>query len=174
MPKVPPPSDVPSDTNMLKDLLRIFPYSKGLQRFAHRRIHTDTGLDIRPVYPRNFLYTSEQTNVRRLWFRMRSAFPEDLTAYLLAYTSDFLLVGLSLQQHNISILSPNIKFVSLDHAMWFHNPIPPASWLLLEAKSLAMSNGRCLVQGFIYTEKGTLVASCMQEGLIHVRHRESS
>ena len=173
-PTVPHPENLSDDTQMLKDLMRAFPHSQGLKHFATRRIKTNTGLDIRPIVPKNFLNNTEKTNIRRLWFRMRTNLAQELNAYLLAYASDFLLVGLSLQQHNTSILSPHVKFVSLDHAMWFHHPIPTSSWLLLDAKSIAMSNGRCLVQGYIYTASGRLVATCMQEGFIHMRNRVPS
>ena len=99
--------------------------------------------------------------------------PQDLASLLLAYTSDFLLVGTSLQPHNLSILSPSVKFVSLDHSMWFYNQTPQNEWILLDAKSEVYTKGRSLVQGDFYTRDGVHIASCKQEGFFHVRERRT-
>jgi acyl-CoA thioesterase-2 len=171
MPNVPSPMDLNDDHEMLCDLLKTFPHSRGLRNFVSRRTNSDTCLDIKPIEPQNFLHSSENTSARRLWFRMRTSLPEELSTILLSYTSDFLLVGISLQPHNLSILHPTLKFVSLDHSMWFYDSFPRNSWILLEANSEVYAHGRCLVQGNFFREDGTLIARCSQEGLIHIRQR---
>ena len=170
-PSVIAPEDVENDHDMLRNLLHDFPHSTGLKSFVHRRLNTDTGLDIKPIFPNNFLHSKQNSTKRLLWFRMRSCVPQDLTSLLLAYTSDFLLVGTSLQPHNLSILSPSVKFVSLDHSMWFYNETPQNEWILLDAKSEVYTKGRSLVQGDFYTRNGVHIASCKQEGLFHIRDR---
>ena len=170
-PIVPHPEELENDHNMLRTLLKTFPHSAGLKSFVHRRLTSDTGLDIKPIFPNNFLHSTEKSFKRQLWFRMRSCVPQELASLLLAYTSDFLLVGTSLQPHNISILSPTVKFVSLDHAMWFYNTVPQNDWILMEAVSEVYTKGRSLVQGDFYTKEGIHIASCKQEGFFHIRNR---
>ena len=170
-PRVPHPDTVPTDHQMLIDLAETFPASSGLQSFIRRRLHVDSGLDIKPISPENFLHSTQNSIHRRLWFRMRSMLPSEYASLLLAYTSDFLLVGTSLQPQNLSILSPNVKFVSLDHSMWFYQAVPQNAWILLDAKSEVYANNRSLVQGDFYTQSGTHIASCKQEGFFHIRQR---
>ncbi|MAA78165.1 MAG: hypothetical protein CL916_02810 [Deltaproteobacteria bacterium] len=170
-PSVIEPEELENDHEMLHTLLRDFPHSTGLKSFVQRRINTDTGLDIKPIFPNNFLHSEEKSTKRQLWFRMRSHIPQDLASLLLAYTSDFLLVGTSLQSHSLSILSPSVKFVSLDHSMWFYNETPQNEWILMDAKSEVYTKGRSLVQGDFYTRNGIHIASCKQEGFFHIRDR---
>lgn len=172
-PTVSEPEIIENDHDMLASLLVRFPHSTGLKSFVHRRLSTDTGLDIKPIFPNNFLHSVERSTRRQLWFRMRSRVPQELASILLAYTSDFLLVGTSLQPHNLSILSPSVKFVSLDHSMWFYNETPQNDWILMDAQSEVYTQGRSLVQGDFYTRDGVHIASCKQEGFFHVREKRS-
>ena len=170
MPEVPTPDEVPNDQGMLLLLREKFAHSKGLESFVERRLTTDTGLDIRPILPKNFLDSAKKIPSRLLWFRMRSQCSVDIASLLLAYTSDFLLVGTALQPHSLSILQPNLKFVSLDHSMWFYNQTPLNEWILLYAESEVFSKGRCLVHGYFFTETGKFIAKCTQEGFVHIKN----
>jgi acyl-CoA thioesterase-2 len=55
---------------------------------------------------------------------------------------------------------------SLDHAVWFHQPVRADDWFLYETDSPAASSGRALCFGQIWTADGTHVATVAQEGLI--------
>ncbi|MEC7984448.1 MAG: acyl-CoA thioesterase domain-containing protein [Myxococcota bacterium] len=165
-PRVPNPEACESDQAMLEELIHRFPHSKGLHRFVSRRLQSNNGLEIRPISPYNFLYSQQTDTKRLLWFRMQSFQDQYLLRILLAYVSDFLIVGTSLQPHQLSVLTPKLKFVSLDHSMWFHRDLPIDEWLLLEAESTNLHGGRCLVQGYFFTQEGELVASCTQEALV--------
>lgn len=169
MPDVPPPEEVPSDREMLLSLRERFSHSKGLETFVERRLSTDTGLDIRPILPKNFLDSAKKIPTRLLWFRMRTQCPSEINKLLLAYTSDFLLVGTALQPHSLSILNPNIKFVSLDHSMWFYDHPPLNQWILLYGESEIFSGGRCLVHGKFFSENGKFLAKCTQEGFVNIK-----
>ena len=153
---------------MLEELLATFAHSKGLKKSATRRLSSDSGLEIHPVSPSNFLYTSQTDTKRLIWFRVHSFSEENLHRIVLAYISDFLLVGTSLQPHKLSVLTPRIKFASLDHSMWFHQPFNLDKWILLDAESQILKEGRCLVHGRFFTQEGSLIASCTQEALIQV------
>ena len=55
---------------------------------------------------------------------------------------------------------------SLDHAIWFHRPFRLDEWLLYVADSPSANSGRGFVRGQIFNQKGELVASTAQEGLL--------
>lgn len=56
--------------------------------------------------------------------------------------------------------------VSLDHSMWFHSDFRADEWLLYEIESPRVANGRGFVQGRVWNQKGQLVVSVAQEGVI--------
>jgi acyl-CoA thioesterase-2 len=91
---------------------------------------------------------------------------------MLAYASDFHLLGSALQPHVVTWLTPGTQVASLDHAMWFHRPFRFDDWLLYDIASPSAQGARGLAQGRWFDRAGTLVASTMQEGLM--RQRESS
>lgn len=55
--------------------------------------------------------------------------------------------------------------VSLDHTMYFHNPrgFRADEWMLSEMESPWSDDGRGLVFQRIYSQRGTLIATCVQE-----------
>ena len=88
---------------------------------------------------------------------------------MLAYASDFHLIGTTTFPHGISYLQKNVQMASLDHALWFHRPFRVDEWLLYSCDSPTAQGARGLARGMIYTEDGRLVASTAQEGLIRLR-----
>ena len=90
---------------------------------------------------------------------------------LLAYASDFHLLGTATFPHGISYYQPNVLMASLDHALWFHRPFRADEWLLYSIDSPSAQGGRGLSRGLIYDREGHLVASTAQEGLIRVVDR---
>ena len=87
---------------------------------------------------------------------------------LLAYASDFHLIGTATLPHGISYLHPNVQMASLDHALWFHRPFRADQWLLYSCDSPSAQGARGLARGSIYRQDGVLVASTAQEGLIRL------
>ncbi len=61
---------------------------------------------------------------------------------------------------------PDFIGASLDHAVWFHQPVKADDWFLYETDSPAASSGRALCFGKIWSADGTHVATVAQEGLI--------
>jgi acyl-CoA thioesterase-2 len=59
-----------------------------------------------------------------------------------------------------------IAGASLDHAMWFHRPFRADQWLLYDQESPTSAGARGLARGQVFTERGELVVSVVQEGLI--------
>lgn len=104
--------------------------------------------------------------VRDLWFRARGSRTDARASAsaVLTYISDLTLV-LALLRDGGPLES--YRLTSMDHALWFHQEIALDDWLLYAKHTVAAGPLRGLVQGGIFRRDGTLVATVMQEGLIH-------
>lgn len=129
-------------------------------------------IELRPVIPRNPLRPTPTPPKRHVWLRAIDTLPAHaaLHCYLLAYASDFSLLGTSLDPHGVSWLTPGMQMASLDHAMWFHRPFRMDDWLLYAIDSPSASQALGLVRGQFFDRAGRLVASVAQEGLIRKRN----
>ena len=85
---------------------------------------------------------------------------------LLAYASDYNLLGTAVLPHQGKFKFGNIFYASLDHALWFHRDFKMDDWLLYALNSPSASNARGFSRGNIFNQAGQLVASVAQEGLI--------
>jgi acyl-CoA thioesterase-2 len=103
-----------------------------------------------------------------VWIRADGTLPDDpvLHTCVVAYASDYTLLGASLVPHGVSYFRDDIMMASLDHAMWFHRPFRADEWLLYSQASPSASNGRGLAYGGIFRQDGALAVSVVQEGLI--------
>lgn len=129
-------------------------------------------IEIRPVDPINPFAPEKREAQRYSWFKAIDRLPDDPVGhqYLLAYASDFGLVGTALYPHGHTFWEADMQVASLDHAMWFHRPFRMDDWLLYAMESPNASGARGLNIGRIYTRDGNLVASVTQEGLIRLRN----
>jgi acyl-CoA thioesterase-2 len=163
-PEVPRPEDLPETQDLDPQTMAQLPAK--MQRWL-----THKGpFEFRPVYPRNELNPAKRPPYQQVWFRLVDRIPEDPTlhAAMLAYASDFHLIGTTTLPHGISYLHPEVQMASLDHAMWFHRPLRVDEWLLYACDSPSAQGARGLARGSIYDAGGRLVASTAQEGLIRV------
>ena len=163
MPDVPPPEEVPSEDKDLAELARKypdqvpFPITGPLER---RRVESPHRLNPQPQDP-----------VQNIWFRIKGDVGEDFRRHqtLLAYVSDFGLLGTALYPHPFSPNSKRIQAASLDHALWFHRPFRLDDYVLYSLDSPNAGAGRGFSRGSFYTRDGLLVASSAQEALIRLR-----
>jgi acyl-CoA thioesterase-2 len=161
-PEVPGPDGIESELNMSRKVADRIPEK------VRDRILCEKPIEIRPVNPINPFAPEKKKPVKYNWFRAISQMPDDPAAhqYLLAYASDFHLVGTSLYPHGHSFWEQDMQMASLDHAMWFHRDFRMDDWLLYVMHSPNASGARGLSFGRVYTLDGKLVASVAQEGLI--------
>ncbi len=133
-------------------------------------------IEIRPVDPVNVLRPKPMPPHRRVWYRAIDRLPDSPSVhrYLLAYASDFNLLGASMQPHAVSWLMPDMQVASLDHAIWFHRAFRMDEWLLYVIDSPSASGARGLARGQFFDREGRLVASTAQEGLIRRRQPRGS
>ena len=137
-----------------------------------RRWFTRFGpFEFRQINARDPLEPEPRPPFRQFWFRLHGNTGDDQTLHraLLAYASDFHLVGTCTLPHGVSLFDPRLILASLDHAMWFHRDVAIGDWLLYTCDSPSTSGGRGLARGLIYDRAGRLVASTAQEGMIRIR-----
>lgn len=163
MPDVPPPEELVSDQMALEELAREHPERVQLPRFGP--------IERRGVFPRDRLNPKPQDPIQHIWFRVLGEVGNDLNRNqtLLAYLSDFGLLGTALYPHPVSPHSKNLQSASLDHALWFHRPFNFDDYLLYSMDSPNASGGRGFSRGSFFTRDGALVASSAQEALIRLR-----
>ena len=173
MPDVPPPDGLLSERDLGSGFLRTLPDQvvAKIPSAMRGRFTADWPIEIRPVDPVDPLAPAKRPPRNCVWFRTNGALPDDpaIHRYLLAYASDFHLLGTSLLPHGATWLQPTMQVASLDHAMWFHRPVRFDDWLLYAMHSPASGGARGLVSGRFFTRDGKLVASTMQQGLTRDR-----
>lgn len=172
MPDVPGPDGLKDMTEVAAALIARMPEKM-------RRYMTDKrAFEFRPVESYNE-EGSMLPPVKHVWFRAVDEVPNEQSLHqnLLAYVSDYELLGASILPHDVSFDRDQIIMASLDHALWFHRKVKIDKWLLYSIESPNASSARGFSRGQMFTEKGELVASVAQEGLIRVvdasggRHR---
>ncbi|MEO1173908.1 MAG: acyl-CoA thioesterase II [Myxococcota bacterium] len=131
----------------------------------------DRPIEIRPIEPYNVMKPVARDPVNYAWYRTAGPLSDEpmLHQYMLAYASDFQLLGTALYPHGETWMRPGMQVASLDHAMWFHRPFRFDDWLLYAMESPSAAGARGFGRGSFYTRDGTLVASTVQEGLIRKR-----
>ena len=164
MPEVPQPEDIAPAPAVPAEVMGTLPPK--VQRWLSRR----GPFEFRHVYPRDELNPPKRPPFQQVWFRLSEPVGDspELHRALLAYASDFQLLGTATYPHGISYYQPNVQMASLDHALWFHRPFRADDWLLSSIDSPSASSSRGLARGQIFDRQGRLVASSAQEGLIRV------
>jgi len=112
---------------------------------------------------------------QQVWFRLQGKLPDDPVMHraLLAYVSDFQLIGTATLPHGLSWTQSSLMMASLDHAMWFHRDFRMDDWMLYSCDSPSTSGGRGFARGMIFSRSGKLIASTAQEGVIRLRRDKS-
>lgn len=137
---------------------------------AHKRWLRKRPIEMRPIDPMSLLSPTQKSAEQYVWLRGREDLGDDvaLNQALLAYASDFSLLGTAMRPHGVSWMS-GVQTASLDHIIWFHRPTNFSRWHLYVQDSPSASGARGFNRGAIYREDGVLVASTAQEGLIRKR-----
>lgn len=165
MPQVEGPDGVPSETELRERIAPMIP-EKIRAVFARER-----PIEIRPINPVNPFAPQKQEAVRRHWMRAQNRMPDDpfLHQCILAFASDFALMGTAMLPHGVSFMQNNMQAASLDHAMWFHRDFRIDEWLLYDMDAPNATASRGINFGRIFAQDGRLVATVAQEGLMRLR-----
>jgi len=162
LPPVPMPDNLPSERERA--------LAEGLMDESFM-VTTGLELDVRLVNPVDWQNPKPLPPHLEAWVKTTGPVPEGqaLHASLLAYMSDILMIDVCLAATGRSFLLDDCQIASLDHALWFHNPIKADDWLLHTVEAERVSGGRGLARGKFYNAEGVLVASVVQQGLMRLR-----
>lgn len=160
MTDVPPPEELQSDHIYWQELAAAHP-----DKFDPPRIQS---IERRPVQRRDVLDPQPTEPYQHIWVKAMGDLGDDRTKHqtVLAFASDFALLGAALLPHPYTGWSRGMQMASLDHALWFHRPFKADDYLLYSMDSPNSFGNRGFSRGSFYTRDGLLVASTAQESLL--------
>lgn len=170
MPDVPPPDDLKPDFEHRRDVI---------EKIGDRMTEAQRALFLRPrpiemrsVGTLHWMNREPSAPQAQSWFRACAPLPDDpaLHRAVIAYASDYTLLGTAALPHGLSWFRGELTGASLDHAIWYHRPDARADeWLLYATESPWSARGRGYNRGMIFDREGRLVASVAQEGMMRKR-----
>jgi len=169
MPDVPPPEELVSSRElrraMVKEMGDDVPSS--IRAMAMRL----NPIEMRPAQMPPWITSEPRPAHSASWFRVIAPLPDDADLHraVIAFASDYSLLGTSLLPHGLSWMRGEVTSASLDHALWFHRPARADEWLLYSTDSPWSGSGRGFNRGQIFDREGHLIASVAQEGMIRRR-----
>lgn len=164
MPEVPGPEELADELVLIRSIADRLP-----ERV--RAVYTqDRPIEFRPVDPVDPLQPEARLPVKYVWLRAVEPLPDETALHqaVLAYASDYGLLGTALLPHRLSFQDRHLQAATLDHAIWFHRPFRVDDWLLYAMDSPVAAGARGFTRGSVFTRNGELVASMAQEGLMRV------
>lgn len=164
MPAYPPPEDLQSEQALKEQHVESVPEPLR-ERFMRPR-----HVEIKPVKPRDPVHPEPMEPKQANWLRIRALGeqPVAIQQALLAFSSDYYLVGTGLMSHGISFMTKGLQAASIDHSMHFHRPFDISDWLLYDMWSDTTSHSKGLNHGQFW-QNGQLIATVQQEGLMRLR-----
>ena len=172
MPDVSAPEDLPGDMETRRKLVdRLGEHLSESQRAFFLRPRP---IDMRTDSELHWMNADPKPPHAFSWFRTAASLPDDphLHRAIIAYASDYTLLGTAALPHGLSWARGELVSASLDHAIWFHADARADEWLLYATDSPWSGSGRGYNRGQIFSRDGKLVASVAQEGMIRQRKRK--
>ena len=170
MPDVLPPEELPSDMEQRRRFVAEMGEISEIQRTMMLRPRP---IEMRTVDKLHWMNADPKPPRAHSWFRTAAPLPDDPARHraVIAYASDYTLLGTSALPHGLSWARNELKGASLDHAIWFHRPARADEWLLYATESPWSGGGRGMNLGRIFNRAGELVASVAQEGMMRRARR---
>lgn len=164
MPVYPPPEDLLDEQDLKEKYVGKVPDALKARFMRHRHV------EIKPIKPRDPIHPEPMKPKQANWLRIRELGkqPVAIQQALLAFSSDFYLVGTGLMSHGVSFMTSGLQAASIDHSMHFHRDFDLNNWLLYDMWSDTTSNAKGLNHGQFWQD-GRLVATVQQEGLMRLR-----
>lgn len=164
MPTATPPDELMSWEDIYEQTKDILP--KAMTRF----LGLERPIIFKPTSIINPLAPEDLEPIDNIWFKIKDVEKGVSLAHfhqMLAYASDYNILFTAMRPHASEANFLNMQLASVDHAMWFHRESEDYSqWFLYTTEVLSNSNARGLANGKIFSEKGELIATTTQEGLM--------
>jgi len=160
------PEECKSTTELMKPYLDKIPPSMR-ELYANKQ-----PIEVRPTTFNKPWDAQRKEPTRALWIKAREKLPNDqrVQERLLTYISDWGLLETSVFPHDVGMWNPKMQMASLSHSLKFHRDFNiETEWLCHAMHSPCSGGGRGFAVGEFWNEKGELVASTSQEGLIRLR-----
>lgn len=143
MPDVDGPDRLQDVTQLAPEILQQVPEK------MRRYLTVKRPFEFRPVEPMDFLTNKSRPPLKHVWIKSVDALPSDRALHqnLLAYVSDYELLGTSTLPHGLTFGRGRIMMASLDHALWFHRDFRIDDWLLYAMDSPNSSGARGFSRG---------------------------
>lgn len=169
MPDVPPPEELTPDADQRRAMVERA--GERMSEAQRALILRPRPLEMRTVGKLHWMNHEPSPPVANSWFRTVASLPDDpaLHRAVIAYASDYTLLGTAALPHGLSWMRGELTGASLDHAIWFHRPARADEWLLYATDSPWTGSGRGFNRGRIFDCAGNLVASVAQEGMMRKR-----
>jgi acyl-CoA thioesterase II len=164
MPDLPPPESLRPELDLVREKADKLPPE------LRAVLTQDRPIDVRPADGLHPFAPRPPEATRRVWLRAIGQVGDNPLHHqaILAYASDYGLLGAALNAHGLTLRDPRLMIASLDHAIWFHRPFRVDEWLLYANDSPVAAGARAFARGQFFTRDGTLVASTAQEGLLRI------
>ncbi|WP_394261172.1 acyl-CoA thioesterase [Moraxella boevrei] len=126
-------------------------------------------VEIKPVAPRDPIHPMPMPPKQANWLRIGELGKQSVQVQqaLLAFASDFYLVGTGFMSHGVSYMTKGLQAASIDHSMHFHRPFDLNDWLLYDMWGDTTSHAKGLNHGQFWQD-GRLIATTQQEGLMRL------
>lgn len=163
MPEYPEPDSLLNEQELKSSYVGNVP--EALKARFMRKRH----VEIKPIDPRDPIAPTPMRPRQANWLRISELGEQPVAVHqaLLAFASDFYLVGTGLMSHGLSYLSRGLQVASIDHSMHFHRPFDINEWILYDMWSDTTSHAKGLNHGQFWQD-GKLVATTQQEGLMRL------
>lgn len=173
MPDVAPPEELKPDMELRRQFADAIPDMSETQR---RLMLRPRPIEMRTIDRLHWMNSEPKAPQAHSWFKTVAPLPDHpaLHRAIIAYASDYTLLGTAALPHGLSWMRGELTGASLDHALWFHRPARADEWLLYCTDSPWSGSGRGFNRGRIFSRDGTLVASVAQEGMIRRRRPKES
>lgn len=171
MPEVAPPEDLTPDAEQRRKLMERMEGMGEMSEAQRALMLRPRPIEMRTVDRLHWMNSDPRPPLAHSWFRTVAPLPDDpaLHRAVIAYASDYTLLGTSALPHGLSWARGELVGASLDHALWFHREARADEWLLYATDSPWSGNGRGFNRGRIFDRAGRLVASVAQEGMMRRR-----
>ncbi|WP_128892176.1 acyl-CoA thioesterase II [Erythrobacter sp. HKB08] len=169
MPDVPGPEGLKSDMEIRRKVVE----ARGdrMSEQQKKLMTRPRPIEMRTTDKLHWMNSEPKPPMAHSWFRTVAPLPDDAALHraIIAYASDYTLLGTSALPHGLSWMRGELVGASLDHAIWFHREARADEWLLYATESPWSGSGRGYNRGRIFNQKGELIASVAQEGMMRRR-----
>ena len=141
-----------------------------------RWLGIDGPFEFRQVWPRDELNPVKRPPIQHIWFRLTAPIDDSAILHraLLAYASDFHLIGTATLPHGISYMHAQRADGQPRPCAVVPPPVPGRRVAAVLVRQPHRAGRRGLARGQIFSRDGRLVASTAQEGLIRLRDELSA